>query len=168
MMGYSDASLNPLPGSRQYSGILVSIGGGAVVWGARRQSIGTDNIADSESIAAWVLGRKVEGIVELIESVKIQVPLPVPTHHDNAASFLAMTTLTSRKARHLALKMGVLRDQVMERFLIDPKHIFSADNLSDGMTKVYGPKDFRYYRGLWLNINQKTHFVPRVHPPHKK
>ena len=41
-------------------------------------------------------------------------------------------------------------------------------HLSDGMTKAYGPKDFHYYRGLWLNIYQKTHFVPRVHPPHKK
>ena len=168
MMGYSDASLNPLPGSRQYGGIFVSIGGGAAVWGARRQSIGTDNTADAESLAACALGRKIEGIIELIESIKVQVPLPVPTHHDNAASFLTMTTLTSRKTRHLALRIGVLRDQVMERFILKPKHILSADNLSDGMTKAYGPKDFHFYRDLWLNINQKKPFVPRVHPPHKK
>ena len=81
---------------------------------------------------------------------------------------LAMTTLTSRKSRHLALKLGVIRDLVQERFIIDPKHIHSDDNLSDGMTKVFNLKTFLRFRDLWLNIGQSERFVPREHPPHAK
>jgi hypothetical protein len=168
LLAHSDASLNPLPGGRQFGGNFVSIAGGATCWNTKRQTIATDNTADAELLQAWSLARKVEGIIELFESLQIRIPLPVPIGQDNGATMLAMTTLTSRKSRHLALKLGVIQDLVMERFLIKPLHIHSEDNLADGMTKAYLPKIFKYYRDLWLNIDQKNRFVPRLHPPHTK
>jgi len=168
LLAHSDASLNPLPGGRQFGGIFVSAAGGAVAYSTFRETIATDNTADAELLAAWKLARKVEGIIELFESIQIKIPLPVPIGQDNGATMLAMTTLTSRKSRHLALKLGVIRDLVQERFIIDPKHIHSDDNLSDGMTKVFNLKTFLRFRDLWLNIGQSKRFVPREHPPHAK
>ena len=168
IVAHSDASLNPLPGGRQYSGIFISMAGGAVAWAARRQTIATDNTADAELLSACLLARKIEGIVEFLESIRVRVPRPIPIGQDNAAVFLAMTTLTSRKSRHLSLRLGVLRDLVQERFFLKPDHIHSKDNLADGMTKAHAVSDFKHYRDLWMNFHQTSRFVPRVHPPHVK
>ena len=135
---------------------------------AQRQTIATDNTRDAELLAACALARKVETIIEFTDSISVDIPRPITIGQDNASVVLAMNTLTSRGSRHLSLRLGVLRDLVQERFVIEPAHIHSKDNLADGMTKCLAGPDFKTFRDLWLNIGQTARFTPRVHPPHTK
>ena len=163
--GYSDADFGVSPDGRSYTGVVIRAAGCPITAFCRKQTIATASTACAEIIALSSLVRKMEELKCVLDSINFSPQLPLPLYCDNTSAVLAGKTLTSRKSRHLGVRVATIRDPVMRLKTMELFQLPSAQNLADMFTKPLGPTDFLKFRGI---LFEGAPFTPVPLPPQTK
>lgn len=137
--GHSDADWGNDPETRKsITGYVLTIGGGALAWAARRQTITAQSTAEAEYVSACEAAMEGRGIVNMLDEVLhvIEVETGFKLGVDNnAAIALAKSPTYSSRTRHIELRWHYLREQV-KKDLLQIYKVDGTDNPADMFTKA--------------------------------
>ena len=120
---------------RSTSGYLLTIGGGAVSWSSRLQSLVAQSTTEAEYIAAVDAGREAIWMRNLLSEIGYTLTGPTVLHMDNQSAIsVAKNPEHHGRMKHLDLRFFWLRDQVKAKLLV-PKFVGTESMPADILTK---------------------------------
>ena len=120
---------------RSVSGYILCIMGVPVVWRSKAQKTVTLSSSEAEWIALSEAVKEVRFALNLLESMKIKVQLPVLIRVDNTgAIFMGQNVTTTNQTKHVDIRSKFVREYV-EDGVIKILFVKSENNHSDIMTK---------------------------------
>ena len=133
---YTDADHGGNPDNgRSTGGYAVIIGGGAVSWSSRLQSVVSLSTTEAEYIAAVEAGKEIIWMRNLLTEFGFNITSPSPLLIDNnSAVTVAKNPEHHGRMKHLDLRFHWLRDTV-EAGSISPIHIPTTTQAADIFTK---------------------------------
>jgi hypothetical protein len=134
--GFCDSDWANDPESRKSTtGFVFTIGGGAVSWMSRRQSVVALSTAEAEYVAACEAAMEAVAASNILQEALPQKTVELKLGIDNqAAHVLATNPAYSRRTRHIELRWHFVREQV-EKGVLDLHKVSGADNPADAFTK---------------------------------
>ena len=121
---------------RSTSGYLLTIGGGAVSWSSRLQSLVAQSTTEAEYIAAVDAGREAVWMRNLLTELGYTLSGPTVLHMDNQSSIsVAKNPEHHGRMKHLDLRFFWLRDQVKAKLLV-PAYVGTENMPADILTKA--------------------------------
>lgn len=137
--GYSDASWNSiLSESLSTSGWVFTLGGAAISWKSKKQTIITHSTMESEFIALADCAKEAEWLRNLLLEIPLW-PKPMPPIVINcdseAARSVAHNKVYNGKSRHLSLRHSYIRQLLKNDGVIGINYIRTNQNLADPFTK---------------------------------
>jgi hypothetical protein len=136
-VAYSDADFaNDKEDSKSISGSIVMLGGAAITYMSKKQSLVGQSTTEVEFIAAAETAKNVVWLYELLDEMKVTIQLPIVMYVDNQSAIqVAKAAATHSRTKHIRLRYHFLKDLVSEG-VIDLKHINTKKQLADVLTKV--------------------------------
>ena len=133
---YTDsAHADSIDTGRSTSGYLLTIGGGAVSWSSRLQSLVAQSTTEAEYIAAVDAGREAIWMRNLLSEIGYTLSGPTVLHMDNQSAIsVAKNPEHHGRMKHLDLRFFWLRDQVKAKLLV-PKFVGTESMPADILTK---------------------------------
>ena len=136
--GYTDASWMTSVGDNQStSGMVFTLGGGAVSWASKKQTCISHSTMESEFIALAATGKEAEWIRNLLLDIKLW-PSPVPPisiYCDSQATLSRAYNCTyNGKSRHISLRHEYVRHLIQDS-VITIVYVKTNKNLADPFTK---------------------------------
>src|ERR1700759_2170227 len=120
---------------RSTSGYLLCIGGGAVSWSSRLQSLVAQSTTEAEYIASVDAGREMVWMRHLLSEFGYSLPGPSVLHMDNQSAIsVSKNPEHHGRMKHLDLRFYWLRDQVEAGILV-PQFIGTNKMPADVLTK---------------------------------
>jgi hypothetical protein len=139
MWADADHGGNPDNG-RSTTGYVAKMGGGAVSWGSKLQSVVTLSTTEAEYIAATTAGTEVIWLRALLEEMGLDTMEPSCIHMDNqSAMSVAKNPEHHGRMKHLDLRYFWLRDKVAEQ-AISVDYVPTNEMTADLLTKAL-PRD---------------------------
>lgn len=136
--GYTDASWISSAGeSKSTSGWLFTLGGGAVSWRSKKQTMITHSTMESEFVALAETGKEAEWLKDLLYEV------PLDTKNESSISILCDSQATlartysevyNGKSRRMSLRHDYVRKLIKDG-VISLTYVKSSENLADPFTK---------------------------------
>ena len=119
-------------------GYVLYVRGVPVSWSSRSQCAITLSSTEAEWIAASEAVKEVIFILQLLESMKINVKLPIIVNVDNiGAVFMANNKSTNSRTKHVDIRTKYV-NQYVEDGIIKVVFVKSGENVSDIFTKNLG------------------------------
>lgn len=136
---YTDADHGGDPdGRRSTSGMIVTMGTGAISWASKLQSIVTLSTTEAEYVAAVQAGQEILWLRNLLSEFGYTFDKPSTLFIDNQSALqVARNPEHHGRMKHLDLRFYWLRD-VVEQGLVEPKYLQTDDMPADLMTKALG------------------------------
>ena len=117
------------------SGFILYLMGVAISWRSKGQKSVTLSSSEAEFVALSEAAKEIKFVVQILQSMKIPVRIPVVVRVDNVgAIFMTENVTTSNRTRHVDIRYHFVREFVEDGFI---KIIFvkTADNDADIFTK---------------------------------
>ncbi|CAI5734626.1 unnamed protein product [Peronospora farinosa] len=139
LWAYCDANWgNDKKTRRSTSGVLILLGGAAVVYKSKRQSSVALSSAEAEYMALALATQEVMWIRYLLKEMGVTCKTATTVHMDNKSAIsIATNQGYTPRAKHIDLRMHFVRDHI-EQGDIQLKHVPSAMQLADYLTKPLG------------------------------
>ncbi|GJW37042.1 hypothetical protein Tco_0059962 [Tanacetum coccineum] len=154
---YSDASwINHVEDSSFTSGWVFLLGGGAILWGSKKQTCITGSTIESEFVALVAAGKEAKWLRNLIHKILIwpKSISPIFIHCDSVATLAkAYSQIYNGKSRHFGVRHSIIRELIMNG-VISIEFVQSQRDLADHLTK-----------GLARDLVIKTDFTSVNLPP---
>ena len=133
---YSDSDYAGDPDSRRsVSGFILYVKGVPISWRSKAQRSVTLSSSEAEWVALSEAVKEIMFVLQLLESMKIKVKLPVTVRVDNVgAIFMSKNISTSNRTKHVDIRTKYVNEYV-EDGIIKIIFVQSGDNDSDIMTK---------------------------------
>lgn len=133
---FSDSDYAGDPESRRsVSGFILYVKGVPISWRSKAQRSVTLSSSEAEWVALSEAVKEIMFVVQLLESMKIKVKLPVTVRVDNVgAIFMSKNISTSSRTKHVDIRTKYVNEYV-EDGIIKIIFVQSSDNDSDIMTK---------------------------------
>ena len=136
--GFTDASwITDYEDHTSTSGWIFTLGGGAISWASKKQTLITDSTMASEFVALAACSKEAEWLRHLL----LEIPLwpkpmpPVSIHCDSQATLSrAYGQIYNGKSRHIGLRHSYVR-QLLTDGIITVDYVKSSQNLADPLTK---------------------------------
>jgi hypothetical protein len=116
------------------------IGGGAISWASKKQTVITHSTMEAEFIALAAAGKEAEWLRNLFLEIELW-PQPMPAislHCDSQATMSrAHSKVYNGKSRHISLRHDYVKDLLNEG-IITINYVKSCKNLADPLTKGLG------------------------------
>ena len=144
---YSDADHGGNPDNgKSTSGFLVTMGGAAISWSSKLQSVVTLSTTEAEYIAAVNSSKEILWLRNILQELQLPVTQSSSLFMDNNSSVqVAKNPEHHGRMKHLDLAFYQLRD-VVNKKLITPIHIPTKENAADLLTKTLNNVKFSYLR----------------------
>lgn len=152
--GYSDASwIVRDQNHASTTGWIFTLGGGAISWASRKQTLLASSTMESEFIALDSATKEAEWLRELLHEIPLwPKPIaPISIRCDNEATLArAYSQVYNGKSRHIGLRHSCVR-QLITNGVITIDYVRSSQNLADPLTKAL-PRDVvnKTSRGMGL------------------
>ena len=136
---YSDSDYASDPDSRRsVSGYILYVRGVPICWRSKAQKSITLSSSEAEWIALSEATKEIMFVLQLLESMKIKVKLPIIVRVDNVgAIFMSKNINTSSRSKHIDIRTKYV-NEYCEDGIIKIIFVKSAENDSDIMTKNLG------------------------------
>ena len=106
-----------------------------IAWRSKQQKSVALSSSEAEFVAISDAVKDILFIVNVLESLNIQVEKPIVVRVDNmGAIFMSNNSSSSSRTRHVDTRYHFVRELVEERF-VEVVFVKSEDNKSDGFTK---------------------------------
>jgi hypothetical protein len=136
--GYTDASwITDNDDHKSTSGWIFTLGGGAISWGSKKQTLITDSTMAAEFVALASCSKEAEWLRNLL----IEIPIwpkpmsPISLHCDSQATLSrAYSHIYNGKSRHIGLRHSYVRQLLIDG-VITIDFVRSVQNLADPLTK---------------------------------
>ncbi|KAL2900721.1 Retrovirus-related Pol polyprotein from transposon TNT 1-94 [Bienertia sinuspersici] len=134
---FSDADFSTCSfSSRSLSAYCIFLGSHLVSWKTKKQGTVSKSSAEAEYRSMSSTASEVVWLEELLQDLKIQIPLPVTMYCDNtSAEYLAHNPGFHEKTKHIKRDWHYVREQVDSGFICT-QHISSSHQLADILTKA--------------------------------
>ena len=120
--------------------------GNLIAWKSKQQDCVTLFVAEAEYIAAVHCAAEMLFILQVVESLGIEVQLPMTLHVDSeGAKRMANNWSTKGRTKHIDVRHHFLRE-LTEKGIIECKHVKGVENLSDLLTKNVQESDFQKHQ----------------------
>ena len=117
------------------SGMALFVNGVLVAWRSKQQKAVALSSSEAELVAASEAVKEVLFVLQVLNSVGIQVETPVTVRVDNmGAIFMAENASSSSRTRHIDIRWHFTRNLTKDK-VIEIIFCKSAENKSDGFTK---------------------------------
>jgi hypothetical protein len=136
---YSDADhAGNVDNGRSTSGYLVKMGGGAISWSSRLQSIVALSTTEAEYVAATAAGQEIIWLRNLLTELGYKFDSPSTLHIDSQSALaVAKNPEHHGRMKHLDLRFYWLRNEV-EKGRINLVHLRTDSMPADILTKALG------------------------------
>jgi hypothetical protein len=138
--GYTDASwITDNDDHKSTSGWIFTLGGGAISWGSKKQTLITDSTMAAEFVALASCSKEAEWLRNLLMEIPIwPKPMsPISLHCDSQATLSrAYSHIYNGKSRHIGLRHSYVR-QLLTDGVITIDFVRSVQNLADPLTKGF-------------------------------
>ena len=136
---YSDSDYAGNPDTRRsVTGFVLFVRNVPVCWRSKAQRIVTLSSTEAEWYALSEAVKEVIFVVQLIESIGIQIQLPVIVRVDNVgAVFMAKNITTTGRTKHVDIRTKYVNEYV-EDGMVKIIFVKTEDNLADCLTKNLG------------------------------
>lgn len=136
--GYSDASgSTPENENRGTTGWIFTLGGGAISWASKKQTVISHSTMEAEFIALDASGKEAEWLRNLLLDIELW-PQPMPAisvYCDSEATLSrAYNKIYNGKSRHISLRHAYVRELIVDG-IITIIYVRSKENLADPLTK---------------------------------
>ena len=137
--GYSDASwVTSVCDKVSTSGWIFMLGGGAVSWASKKQTVITHSTMEAEFVALAAACKEAEWLRNLLLDIELW-PKPMPAislHCDSEATMSrALNRIYNGKSRHISLRHEYVR-QLLNDGIVTVVYVRSFNNLADPFTKA--------------------------------
>ena len=144
--GYTDSDLGGCPDDRKStSGYIFMLGGGAISWKSKKQTLVASSTMRAEFIACYAAATHAAWLKNLVTGLRVvdSIDKPMTIFCDNSAAvFHTKNNKASSGSKHLELKYLTVRDLVKEGNIV-VKHIDTNSMLADPLTKGLKPIVFK-------------------------
>lgn len=124
------------------SGVLVMLGCAPVIHRSKGQPTFALSSAEAEFMALALAVQEVLWLRQLLQKMHVKVDHATTIYVDNTAAIaMARSTDGTSRAKHIDLRYHFIRDHI-EHGAISIKHVRSADQLADYMTKPLATQTF--------------------------
>jgi len=121
---------------KSVTGYIIFVMGCPVMWKSRQQTCVGLSSSEAELYACVDAVKEVKFLIQLMESVHLEVDLPVTIRVDNTgAIFMSENLGVSQRTKHVDLRSRYLLNQMVDERVVKVQFVKSGDNLSDGFTK---------------------------------
>ena len=142
---YCDADYGgDLDDKKSRSGFVITLNGGPVAWGSRKQGATAASTTEAEYIAAHLASQELVWMRQLMQDLGYPQSTPTLLHSDNQAAIrLVKNPEFHRRTKHVDIKYHVIRDHFQQQRL-QVAYVPTIDNVADLLTKPL-PRD-RFHR----------------------
>ena len=137
--GYCDADWNTLSGdSLSTTGYIFTLGGGAICWKSKKQSIIANSTMEAELIALASASEEANWLRDLLNEIPVwEKPIPlVLIHCDSTAAIgRVQSRYYNGKSRPIRRKHSTVRTYLSDG-VINVTYVKSSENLADPLTKA--------------------------------
>jgi hypothetical protein len=146
---HSDADLGGNPdNARSTAGFVMSVGGGAVLWGSRLQRNVALSSTESEYTTAAATGCEIIWMREFLDEIGYDISKPSTLFLDsNSALQVAKNPEHQSTMKHVNRNYHWIRERVAEGD-IKLVHVPGTENVADIFTKPLGPIKFDKFRSM--------------------
>ena len=121
-----------------------------MAWKASRLPQTPLSTAEGEYFGASRVTMAVQALLPLLAFLQVDAHLPVKLFCDNkAACLLSASNTSSRRLRHVAIRLAYLRERVAASE-IELVHIGTTEQHGDIMTKPLAPKQHHFLRAFMV------------------
>lgn len=144
---YADAShMDCLETRKSTSGVVCMIGGSAISWRSKRQSIVAQSTTEAEYVALAHATRDVLWLRQLFQELHFATTGPTALYEDNrSAVALANDPKFHERSKHIDLKYHLVRHHISEG-TVQLTAVPSTDMLADIFTKPLSAPTFQRFR----------------------
>ncbi|KAM6556274.1 hypothetical protein CsatB_003293 [Cannabis sativa] len=148
-LGYTDSDFQGcLEDRKSTSGMVFTLGGGAVVWRSAKQTAISDSTMEAEYIAAAEAAKEVVWLRKFFTSLGVVPGMerPLVLLCDNTGAIANSKEPRSHKrSKHIQRKYHIIREYVARGDVLVEK-VDTQDNLADPFTKVLAVTSFEKHR----------------------
>jgi hypothetical protein len=134
--GYADAAYTNVDECKSTSGYVYLVGGGAITWMSKRQSVVAMSSTEAEYIALSEAGREACWLRSLYHKLGYEQTQPTVIRGDNnGAIAMARNPQFHKRAKHIAVRWHWIRDLV-EKGTVDIQSCRDPEQTADVLTKA--------------------------------
>jgi hypothetical protein len=136
VVGYSDADWASNPNDRKsISGYAFLLGGGAITWNSKKQTVVALSSAEAEYVAEAHAAKEAIWLRQLLNSLGFPQLNPTIIWADNQAAIkLTQNAVFHSRTKHIDTRLHFLRDKVKDNSIIY-EYVPTKQNLADVFTK---------------------------------
>jgi hypothetical protein len=135
ILGFADAVFTNADDKMSTTRLVFLIGGGAVLWKSKRQTLSTLSTTEAEFIALAYAGVKARWFRNLFTELKFPYKGTLLIRGDNNGSTsMSNNPYTSQKSRHIDLKWNLIR-QLVTQNIVQVEICQDIDQMADILTK---------------------------------
>ena len=147
VLGYSDADWGSDKQTRlSINGSCIFFCGAPIIWRSKQQKGVATSSGESKYVALSEVCKDVKFAYMLLETMNIEIELPIEVRVDNmSAIFMAETAQSTQRTKHVDIRYHFVKDLV-EAGLLKIRFVGSENNLADLFTKNLSQEKFRKFR----------------------
>jgi transposase InsO family protein len=136
VIGYSDADWASNPNDRKsISGYAFLLGGGAITWNSKKQTIVALSSAEAEYVAEAHAAKEAIWLRQLLDSLGFPQVNPTVIWADNQAAIkLTQNSIFHSRTKHIDTRLHFLRDKVQDNTIVYD-YVPTRENIADVFTK---------------------------------
>ncbi|KAH9112159.1 hypothetical protein AeMF1_013477 [Aphanomyces euteiches] len=144
---FSDADFaNDKQDSKSITGSVITMGGGAITYMSKKQSLVGQSTTEVEYIAAAETAKNLIWLHELLHEMKVKIDLPIEMFVDNQSAIqVARAAATHSRTKHIRLRFHFLKELVAEN-VVCLQYTSTKDQIADIFTKVQTREMFEAHR----------------------
>lgn len=120
---------------RSITGYIVRIGGTAVIWRSKLQSIASQSTMEAEYVALSEVVKEIMFIRQLMDEIGFGFNIPTRIYEDNEACIqLSKNPVFRDKAKHIEVRYHLIRDE-LTKGTVELNYIDTKNQIADGLTK---------------------------------
>lgn len=149
--GYADAAFTNSYDEKSTSGYVFLVGGGAITWMSKKQSVIALSSTEAEYVAMSEAGCEVVWLRNLYKELGFDQENPTLIRGDNnSAIAMVRNPQFHKKAKHIATKWHWIRDQVQNE-TIEIESCRDPDQMADILMKAIArPKHKKHLEGMGI------------------
>lgn len=127
---------------RSWTGTILFLNGGPVVWSSSRQPIVTLSSAEAEFVAATAAVTSIKWLTMLLQEIGVEIEGTELLMDNQPAIKIIRNPEFHMRTKHIDIRYKFIRERYQEG-LFDLFHVPSADQLADIFTKALAAPAFR-------------------------
>jgi hypothetical protein len=139
---------------KSFSGFVIFLGGGPVVWSATKQRCVSLSSCEAEFVAAAECAKMLLWIRNFLREIGMCPKKAIPLYIDNEAAKLLIANATShQRSKHIDIRYFFIRDLVTKG-IIEVRSISTDENISDIFTKGLAREKFSKFSQQLLSMEK--------------